>query len=273
MAVIDVKNVGPFCRMVVHILITLEISFFVPSNNENRHVNIALSLNRMDTILIDQRRYREALEYYIHALQIRENIFPNGQLSITVSLSKIGYIHYIQENYTLPLNYLEKVLKMRETLFADTNHATLVSILIFFGLIYIKLRNSNNALTYHMRILKFSKIVFLFGHLTISECLINIGITYCEIEDYTKTLEYFEKVLENEKQNFAKPNLIQLARNYDNMGICLCYQSDYETVKIIQQVHHRIQHTKFVDAVGDILLTMEANDDALKCFFISLNIK
>lgn len=59
-----------------------------------------------------------------------------------------------------------------------------------------------------------------------TDCLTNIAIVYREMKDYNKSLEYFEKALKNEEQNHVKPHLIRLARNYENMGICLCDQGN-----------------------------------------------
>ena len=70
------------------------------------------------------------------------------------------------------------------------------------------------------------------------------------MNDYDEAFKYFEKGTKSETLHTKKSNPIQLARNYDNMGICLCQQGNetiglkyrMKAVRIIVQVHSRIQN-------------------------------
>jgi tetratricopeptide (TPR) repeat protein len=170
---------------------------------------------------------------------------------------------------------------MRETLFVDIKDLALVNILTYFGLIYINMHKYDDALKYHMRAFKVAEDIFPIGHSNISDCLTNIGNAYRGMNDYTKAFEYYEKATKNEEENSVKPDLIRLARNYDNMGICLFNQGNEETgleyrmksVRIIEKVHPRIHYANVVDSIGDIFSVKEMYDNALECYLISLNIK
>ncbi|CAF5092639.1 unnamed protein product [Rotaria magnacalcarata] len=113
------------------------------------------------------------------------------------------------------------------------------------------------------------------------DCLTNIGIAYSGIDDYSEALKYFEKALENEAQSTTKSNLIQRARNYDNMGMCWYRQGDekaglkyrMEAVRIISQVHPRTQYADWIDTIGNAFIDKKLFDEALECYLTSLNMK
>ncbi|CAF4179480.1 unnamed protein product [Rotaria sordida] len=245
------------------------------------HENIAINLNHIGTILTKKEKYDEALDYFIRALKIKENIFPNGHLSIALSLNNIGYIYYRKKDYTLALDYFEKSMNMRENLYSNINNPMLVNLLTNFGLVYLKLHKYDSALTYHVRALNVSRIILPSGHFTITECLTNIAIVYREMKDYVKAFQYFEKALKNEGENPTKGNMLRLAYNYDNMGVCLCYQGDAQTgleyrmkaIRLLGKVYPRLQYARTADTIGDVYLGLERYDSALECFYISLNIK
>ncbi|CAF3655149.1 unnamed protein product [Rotaria sp. Silwood1] len=82
-------------------------------------------------------------------------------------------------------------------------------------------------------------------HKYLTDCLTLTGIIYQEMKNYHKGFEYFEEASKNEEKNPSYPNLIQLARNYDNMDICLSYQNDHST-----GLKYRMKAVKTIDAVS-----------------------
>jgi tetratricopeptide (TPR) repeat protein len=139
----------------------------------------------------------------------------------------------------------------------------------------------SNAMIYHEKSFKINEICLPVEHDLIGSNLNNIATILTNQGKYNEAFEYFEKALKNEKQNCIKPNLIRLARNYDNMGICLCDQDNekigleyrMKAVKLIDQVSPRIQHADWIDNVGNEFFKKEFYDCALECYLISLNMK
>ncbi|CAF1300973.1 unnamed protein product [Rotaria sordida] len=245
------------------------------------HDSIGSSFNHLAHVLTNQGKYDEALDYYIASLKNKENVFPNGHISIVKILSKIGYIYYLKKDYNFAFDYLEKSMKMRENLFSDIHDVNLLSTLTYFGLVLIKQHKYDDALIYSKRAFDLAKILLPIGHEDMTDCLTNIGIIYREMGNYSEAFEYFKKAHENEDVNPTKPSFIRLARNYDNMGMCLYQQGNDETglkyrmkaVRLIEQASPRTQHADWIDTIGNIFLEKKIFDEALECYLISLNMK
>ncbi|CAF4481319.1 unnamed protein product [Rotaria sp. Silwood2] len=245
------------------------------------HENIASSLNHVANALNNQGKFDDALNYYMRALKIRKKTFPNGHPNIAANLSSIGQTYYFKKEYDCAFQYLKESLDMREALLPNVNDTNLIDIFKYLGLILIKLHRCCDALIYYQRALKISETIYPDGHSTITDCLTNIGIAYCDMNDYSHALKYFENALENETRDTTKSNLIQLARIYDNMGICQCRQGDETTglkhrmkaVRIIDQVHPRMQYADWIDTIGNIFFDKDLFDAALECYLISLSMK
>ncbi|CAF1598761.1 unnamed protein product [Rotaria magnacalcarata] len=245
------------------------------------HENIASSLIHVGNVLSNQGKFNDALDHYIRALQIRQIIFPNGHPTIAANFSSIGQTYYLKKDYDHALKYLEMSLHLRETFLLGVEDTNLVDVFKYIGLSLIKKNRHYDALSYCQRALKISKSIYPVGHAIIMDCLTNIGIAYSGIDDYSEALKYFEKALENEAQKTTKSNLIQRARNYDNMGMCWCRQGDEKTglkyrmeaVRIISQVYPRSQYADWIDTIGNAFIDKKLFDEALECYLTSLNMK
>ncbi|CAF2781028.1 unnamed protein product [Rotaria sp. Silwood2] len=245
------------------------------------HYNIGSSLNHIAHAFTNQGKYDDALNYYMASLKIKETVFPNGHISIVKTLSKIGYTYYLKKDYNLAFNYPQKCMTMRENLFSDIHDINLVSALEYFSLVLIKQQKYDDALTYLMHPLHLAQTLLPFGHEDITDCSTNIGIVYREMGDYIKAFEYFEKASNNDNINPTKPSPIRLARNYENMGICLYDHGDDENglkyrmkaARLINQTTPRSQHADWIDTIGNVFSDKKLFDNALECYLISLNMK
>ncbi|UJR08021.1 hypothetical protein I4U23_012299 [Adineta vaga] len=245
------------------------------------HDLIGSNFHHIATIYTNQGRYNDALCYYNRSLHIKQRIFPNGHLSIVKILNKIGYIYYLQKDYDQALNYLNRSLQMREHFFSDINDISLLHNLTYIGLVLTKQQKLLEALASLTRAETLAKNLLPVGHEDMTDCLTNMAILYREMKDYSKASEYFDKASQNEEQNCIKPNLIRLARIYDNLGICLCYQDNDKTgiayrmkaVRLIVQASPRVQHADWIDTVANVCFEKELYVYAFECYLLSLNMR
>lgn len=245
------------------------------------HDDIALVLNRMALVLTNQGKFQAALDYYTRALNIREQVLPHAHLNMATTLSGIGYVYYSTAKYIRAREYLEKALQIRDRSFRNINDTGLVNTLTYLALVFIKLRQYDDALIYCRRALQTAQIVYPIGHLRVTDCLTNLGICFREMADYKTAFDYFEKASKNEEATRGKFNQLSLARTYDNMGICLLYEDDEEkglnyrmkAVRMMVHIFPRPSHADWISTIGDAFFIKDQFDCALECYFQTLSIR
>ena len=245
------------------------------------HDDIALCLNRIGHVVSNQGKPRQALDHYLRALEMKEHLFPHGHLTTAITLASVGYTYYLLKDYQTALAYLRRALNLRESLFSDIHDDSLVNLLNYLGLVFTKLYQHEDSLIYYQRAYTIAQSIYPVGHTRLTDCLTNLGICFREMKDYRKAFDYFEKASKKEEENSISPNLINLARTYDNMGICLSYQNAddqglryrMKAVRMMADVTPRPHHATWIDSVGDICFIQDQYEEALECYFQSLSIR
>ena len=170
---------------------------------------IAEANNNLGCINIQQGNYPKALEYWLKALKIDEEL--NNKKGISSRLGYIGIVYKEQGDYTKALDYYFRALKMKEEL---GDKSEIAKTLGNIGTVYHQQANYTKALEMYFKALKIAEEVGDKQKAAIQ--LGNIGVAYTAQKNYSKALEVNFKSLEMKKEIGDKSTIaIQLG----NIGV------------------------------------------------------
>jgi len=187
--------------------------------------------------------YPKALEYYLKALKLSEEI--SDKKSIGNCYNNIGIVYNDQANYVKALDYYLKSLKILEEAGYKKGMSNCYSNI---GLVYYNLSNYPKALEYYLKDLKICEETGDKNGLGIS--YISVGNVYAEQSDFKKALLCFFKAV---KINVETGNKQGLEYSYLNMGGLNNKLANYKLA--IQYSDSCLQITK---EIGDIFIEREA---------------
>lgn len=148
----------------------------------------ANTLGNVGIVYRKQGSYPKALEYYLQALKLDEEI--GGKNEIATDLGNIGTLYYMLKNYPKTLDYLFRALKMDEELGNKTGVARHLGNL---GGVYGEQKENKKALDFYMKALKINEEINNKGG--IARNLGNIGSIYYTQKEYEQALAYFLRSL------------------------------------------------------------------------------
>lgn len=206
---------------------------------------IALNLNNIGLVYWSQSKYAKAINYYLQALKINEELLnshyfnkmrANVRQLIAGNLNNIAIIYCEQENYEKSLEYNRRSLKVYKEL---RDIKGIGRSLNNIGAVYKIQRRYLEAEAYYLQSLKaFEK---LGDKQLIAASLNNIGILYSlrggssgNTQDYKKAIEYCKKSLaiarEIGSKEYIKEAYLALAEVYTKLGehtLALLDKSEY----------------------------------------------
>lgn len=136
----------------------------------------------------DHGNYREAMECYLDALEIREKI--NDQLAVANVLIALGNIKYHQEENELALDYYRQCLSTMQAL---GNERGVAKSLINIGNTYFKLGILDSTQYYYEQsLILCTKIEYRIFQMQI---LGNLGLLHEYLDDFEVAMEYYTTAL------------------------------------------------------------------------------
>ncbi|MBC7862981.1 MAG: tetratricopeptide repeat protein [Bacteroidia bacterium] len=149
---------------------------------------IARDLLNIGTVYKDQAEYSRALEYYFRSLKISEES-DLKEMEANI-LGNIGIVYQNEGDQKSAIDYLLKSLKMSEEIGLKKLYA---NNLANIGNVYRKLRINKKALAYFERALKINEE--MNDQVAFSKNLGNLGNIYLEEGNYPEALRYYKKAL------------------------------------------------------------------------------
>ncbi len=147
----------------------------------SNHLAVSATYNNIGTIYQHMKRFSDALDYHIKALQIELKIF-NGvnHPLIALTINNVGTVCMRIEEYSEAMNYFERALQIQlETLKTD-NHPLIATTLNNIATTYSRIKNHEKSIEYFVRALNVR--LALTDHLAASETYDNMAQHYKEQE-------------------------------------------------------------------------------------------
>lgn len=157
-----------------------------------------------------QQQYTKALELYLKALEIREKLTDQNQVS--VCLNYIGYIYEVTGNIPKAVTYYERAL---DVALATGNKESISALYNNMGVVYRKLGDSTKALASYEKSLAIN--LGLNNQEGASYCYNNMGIIFENSGDFAKANEYYEKSLAIKEGSQDKQGLATSLMNMGNV--------------------------------------------------------
>ena len=166
------------------------------------------AVNFIGFAYMNKGNYPKALEYYLKALKIREEI--GDKKGMGACYGNMGIVYQNQSNYLKALEYYLKSLQLRKESGDKNGEGNCYNNI---GTAYKELFNYPKALVYDFKALQiYEEIANKVG---VGNCYNNIGIVYRQQSNYAKALEYHTKALRMGEEIDDK-RLVGLS--YGNLG-------------------------------------------------------
>ena len=184
---------------------------------------VARFFNDMGSVYIDRGNSVKALDCYLKAKGIRENIFGTEHQSTASIYHNIGYVYAYQGNDSLALEYQKQALYIQKQTLGEVNHSVATSY-NSIGTIYMRNGDYTNALHYLLNALA----IYELGkeHQDVAATNSNIAYAYCYIGNHHNALEHAQRALQIQEDIFGKPHP-SIASTYNCLGFIYDKQRDY----------------------------------------------
>ena len=208
--------------------------------------------------------YLKSMEYYLKALQKREEI--NDIKGIASSLNNIGTVYYGRGDYIKALEYYEEALKTNEI--ANDKYG-IASVCNNLGMIYEDQSNDQKALEYYI---KAQRIYSDLGNQKQnSKTLNHIGNILHNKGEYEKALDYYNQALEINQEIGNKQGIASVL---NNIGIVYLKESQYnksinthkKALEIYRESNNKDGIAESLNNIGYIYQEMGNNSEAMKYF-------
>ena len=243
----------------------------------------ALALNNKGIIEDNLGNVLKAIEYYLHCLQICEEI--NEKEGIANSINNLGYLYSKQGDIPKALEYYHKSLKIHETLKDKLGIANLYNNI---GAIYDDQDDFIKALEYFNKSLKLREEIN--NRKGIAESLNNIGHIYDnqalslhknnvqQKKLFKKALEYYIRSLKirteiNDRIGCSQTlnNIGYIYFNEGNIKDALNYYN--QSLKFSEEINHKLMVSNTLSHMANIMLTSgklsEAYTYATRCMTLA----
>ena len=226
-----------------------EIQKNIPAEEAFIFCTIANSLGRIYQNFI---LYEEAEILYIVALNLLNQISPEGSKIVVMGYSNLGTLYVEKAEYKEALEQFMIALEMVKV-YKITECPVIGILYDNIGNVYRELYNFASALAYHEkgRVI-FEKILGLW-HVNTATCHMNIGMTYVEMGELDKALLHYEKDLEIKKK-VLRTNHPEVSTSYNNIGGIYMRKKNYvEALKYYKRALNISKATLGEDAANTAL--------------------
>lgn len=170
------------------------------STEQNNQPMTASFYNMMGNVLKEKNNYNEAVDYYLKATEIFEQVQDDDGL--TQSLSNIGNLQNLMGDYDKALEYAQQSLVIAEKINKQPSIAYSNRLL---GRIYRKLQKYDDALLVYQKAIEVYEA--LDARRDVSETLTSMGNIYYEKEDLHKAKSYYTRSLSISKSLSDSANM------------------------------------------------------------------
>jgi len=229
-------------------------------------INTAILLNAIGRVLYERANYKEALDYYLKALAIREKVHGNEHPDMAYSYSNIGLALSAQGKYAEALEYHIKALAIREKVYGK-EHPDVAYSYSNIGNVLDTQGKYAEALEYHIKALAIREKVHGNEHPDMAYSYSNIGLALSAQGKYAEALEYHIKALAIREKVYGKEHP-DVAYSYSNIGNVLDTQGKYaealeyhiKALAIREKVHGN-EHPDTISCMQNIKSLEQSNFD------------
>jgi signal transduction histidine kinase len=200
----------------------------------------AESYRRIGIYYLNQSEYPKALDYFLKALRIAEQI-ENNQL-IAKCLMNLGVVYYDYEEYNLALANFNKALAIAEKI---KDKQSISGILTNKANVQTDMGDYKSALENYQKAVKIN--AELQDKQGISIAWSNIGNIYFYQKNYKAAEDYYKKCLKLKEESNDKQGMVILLNNIGNLYINI---ADYN--KAIEYCKKSIEMAEEIDSKDDI---------------------
>ena len=195
------------------------------------------AFNIMGVAFRNKGDYPKAIEYYLKAIKLREEIGDKN--GVGMSYTNIGVVYHYQANYPQALSYYLKALKLKEEV---GDKEGIGACYIAIGIVYKEQKNFSKALDYYFKAIKLQEGI---GDKSgIGACYSNVGVIYKEQNNLSKALDYYFKAAKIFEEIDDKQSI---GACYSNIG--LVYQNQSSFPKALE---YYLKALKLKEEIGDI---------------------
>jgi len=224
-----------------------------------RHPEVAMVQNIIGNVLLNQGKYKEAMNYYESSLKTRLEYLGNDHPSVASSYNNIAIAYYDQGEYTFSLINYKRSLEIRCVCYGE-NHPDVAASYNNIGALYYDLKKYDLALENYEKALAIRLRYYGENHPDIAASYNNLANVYQDRHDNEKSLENHEKSLKIKKMCFGEKHP-EVATSYNNLGILYHNQGqNLEAFKsYIKALNIRVEffgkaHTSIADCAFNLAL-------------------
>jgi tetratricopeptide (TPR) repeat protein len=151
--------------------------------------------NQLGLVRNGRGEYKEAIQFYEKALEIRQKSLPPNHPDLAQSYNNIGLVYQNMKEYSKALSFHEKALKIRQQSLPP-NHADLAQSYNDIGLAYQNMEEYSKGLSYHEKALEIRQKNLPPNHPDLAESYHNIGSIYKNMGQHSKALSFCERAVE-----------------------------------------------------------------------------
>jgi CHAT domain-containing protein len=185
----------------------------------------AKCLSTIGLVYGSTRKYKQAEENHLMALQIREKIFGKDSEEVAASNNDLGLI-YFETDPDKSLEYLDKALLTYKKIHGD-NHPKIAIASTNIGFAYRKLGLFGDAIVNFENANKLWEKIYPNGHPNQALVLSYLGQTYSLMNDNKTALGYFEKSLALYKKSYGEKHP-DIANAYNQLGILKLNEQNFK---------------------------------------------
>ncbi|CAF1282459.1 unnamed protein product [Adineta steineri] len=247
-----------------------------PSNEGDK----ALYYNQLGYVQYCRGNYKQAIEYYEKAVEIRKRTLPENHPDLATSYNNIGGAYYNMGDYLRALLFYGVALTIREKTLPE-NHPDLATSYNNNGGVYDNMREYSEALLFYEKAVRIQEEILPANHPSLVTSYSNIGSVYMNMEEYSKALSFYEKAVRIQEE-ILPDNHPDLATSYSNIGSVYMFMielskalSFYEKALTIRERTLPTNHPKLgqsYNLIGDLCYNMQEYSKALSYFERALDI-
>lgn len=203
----------------------------------------ALSYNNIGKVFRELYDYKQALDYFFLALEIREKELPQGHPDIATIYNNIGVAYWKQGNDDEAVSYFSKALTMREEIY-NNNHEDIAISYNNIATIHYDHKDYEKSLEFYFKALKIKEAILEADNPSIATTYNNIGMAYLYLNKYSEAKTYLFKSLaiKEEKLGIRHPST---AFSYHNIGIFYYKTNKYVSAQEYLNKALDIYHDKY----------------------------
>ena len=185
----------------------------------------AKCLSTLGLVYGSTRKYKQAEENHVIAMQIREQLFGPDSEEVAASYNDLGLI-FLETDPDKSLEYFEKSLSTYQKIHG-LNHPKIAISSTNIGFAYRKLELFGDAIVNFENAKAIWEKIYPNGHPNQALVLSYLGQTYSQMNDSKAALGYFDKSLELYRKSYGEKHP-DIASAYNQLGILKLGDNEYK---------------------------------------------